>query len=63
MGAFTAFFDVGVGIGAPLAGAVAALAGYPAAFFVAAACAALGALLGLRRPTSHVRHDAPATPA
>ena len=34
MGAFTAFFDLGVGIGAPLAGAVSALAGYPAAFGV-----------------------------
>ncbi|MEJ7786456.1 MAG: MFS transporter [Solirubrobacteraceae bacterium] len=63
MGAFTAFFDVGVGIGAPLAGAVAALAGYPAAFYVAAGCAATGALLGLARPAPHVRHEAPATPA
>lgn len=63
MGAFTAFFDVGVGLGAPLAGAVAALAGYPTAFYVAAGCAAAGALLGLRRPSTHVRHDAPATPA
>jgi len=41
MGAFTAFFDVGVGLGGPLAGATAALAGYPAVFFLAAA-AALG---------------------
>ena len=40
MGAFTAFFDVGVGIGGPLAGAVSAVAGYPAAFLVGAACAA-----------------------
>lgn len=63
MGAFTAFFDVGVGLGAPLAGAVAALAGYPAAFYVAAGCAAAGALLGVTRPATHLRHDAPATPA
>jgi MFS family permease len=49
MGAFTAFFDVGVGIGAPLAGAVSALAGYPAAFAVGAACAAAGGLVALSR--------------
>jgi MFS family permease len=42
MGTFTAFFDLGVGLGAPLAGAAAALGGYPAAFALAAA-AALGA--------------------
>src|SRR5207237_2403184 len=30
LGAFTAFFDIGVGLGGPLAGATAALAGYPA---------------------------------
>jgi MFS family permease len=63
MGVFTAFFDVGVGLGAPLAGAVAALAGYPTAFYVAAGCAAAGALLGFRRPSSHAHHDAPAIPA
>jgi MFS family permease len=63
MGAFTAFFDVGVGVGAPLAGAVAALAGYPAAFFVAAGCALLGALLGVTRPAIHTPHEAPAMPA
>lgn len=63
MGAFTAFFDVGVGLGAPLAGAVAALADYPTAFYVAAGCAAAGALLGLARPGPHVPREAPATPA
>ena len=36
MGTFTAFFDLGVGVGSPVAGAAAALAGYPAAFVVAA---------------------------
>jgi predicted MFS family arabinose efflux permease len=41
LGAFSAFFDIGVGLGGPLAGATAALAGYPAVFFLAAA-AALG---------------------
>ncbi len=41
LGAFTAFFDIGVGLGAPLAGAAAALAGYPAVFLIAS-FAALG---------------------
>ena len=50
MGAFTAFFDVGVGVGAPLAGAVSALAGYPAAFWTAAGCAAIGAIMGAVQP-------------
>jgi MFS family permease len=52
MGTFTAFFDVGVGVGAPLAGVAAALGGYPAAFAFAAACGlgttALALLLGAR---------------
>lgn len=39
MGAFTAFFDVGVGLGGPLAGATAALAGYPAVFVLGSATA------------------------
>ncbi len=47
MGSFTAFFDVGVGLGAPLAGAVAAAAGYGAAFWVAAGFAAAGAAIGV----------------
>ncbi|HEX9481428.1 MAG TPA: MFS transporter [Solirubrobacteraceae bacterium] len=41
MGAFTAFFDIGVGLGGPIAGATAALAGYPAVFYLSA-IAALG---------------------
>ncbi len=41
LGAFTAFFDIGVGLGAPIAGAVAAVAGYPAVFYLAS-LAALG---------------------
>jgi MFS family permease len=49
MGAFTAFFDLGVGIGAPLAGAVSAVAGYPAAFAVGAACAATGGVVAISR--------------
>ena len=36
LGTFTAFFDAGVGLGAPLAGVAASLGGYPAAFWLAA---------------------------
>jgi MFS family permease len=39
MGTFTAFFDLGVGVGSPIAGAAAALGGYEAAFLIAAAFA------------------------
>ena len=48
MGAFTAFFDLGVGLGAPFAGLVASLAGgeYAVAFYVAGACCVGGAFLG-----------------
>jgi MFS family permease len=63
MGAFTAFFDVGVGLGAPLAGAVAALAGYDAAFYVAAGAAACGGALGLVTPSARARGEIPAQPA
>jgi len=41
MGGFTAFFDIGVGLGGPIAGATAALAGYSAVFYLSAV-AALG---------------------
>jgi MFS family permease len=41
LGTFTAFFDTGVGLGAPLAGAAAALAGYEGAFLLGAAFALL----------------------
>ena len=54
MGTYTAFFDAGVGIGAPLAGAAAALSSYEGAFLLAAAVAILSAVLTLttlhRRP-------------
>lgn len=61
LGAFTAFFDIGVGLGGPLAGATASLAGYPAVFFLAAAAALCAAALvatrphGRRRPSSRSR--------
>jgi MFS family permease len=45
MGTYTAFFDAGVGIGAPLAGLAAALTSYGGAFILAAAIAAFSALL------------------
>jgi MFS family permease len=45
MGTYTAFFDAGVGLGAPLAGLVAALSSYEGAFAFAAAVAVSSALL------------------
>jgi MFS family permease len=55
LGAFTAFFDIGVGLGGPLAGAIAALAGYSAVFIVAA-CAAVGtAVLAATASTAPLR--------
>ncbi|HEX9966325.1 MAG TPA: MFS transporter, partial [Solirubrobacterales bacterium] len=39
LGTFTAFFDAGIGFGAPAAGVVAALAGYQSAFLFSAAIA------------------------
>ena len=58
LGTFTAFFDLGVGLGAPIAGVAAALGGYEAAFVFAAACACgtglvvLMALRGRGRPVT-----------
>jgi MFS family permease len=43
LGTFTAFFDAGVGLGAPLAGAAAALWGYSGAFALGAVCAGIAA--------------------
>jgi MFS family permease len=45
MGTYTAFFDAGVGIGAPLAGLAAALTSYEGAFILGAAAAVCSALL------------------
>lgn len=47
MGTFTACFDLGVGLGAPIAGAAAALAGYGASFAVAALAALAASSLAL----------------
>jgi MFS family permease len=43
LGTFTAFFDAGVGFGAPLAGAAAAISSYEGAFLLAAAIALVSA--------------------
>jgi MFS family permease len=48
MGTFTAFFDLGVGLGAPAAGLAAAIGGYPAAFGLATAAALATVVLGAR---------------
>jgi MFS family permease len=45
LGTFTAFFDAGVGLGAPLAGLAAALTDYEGSFLVAAAVALAAATL------------------
>ncbi|MDX6697960.1 MAG: hypothetical protein QOE65_1357 [Solirubrobacteraceae bacterium] len=45
LGTFTAFFDIGMGVGGLVAGAVAASSGYPGAFWVAAGAAAVGGAL------------------
>ena len=60
MGTFTAFFDAGVGIGAPLAGVAAALTDYEGAFLLAAAIAVGSSLLIL---TTLHRRPAPARPS
>jgi MFS family permease len=51
LGFFTAFFDAGMGIGAPAAGAVAAATGYGGMFAAAAALSLAGAAFTLRRPS------------
>ncbi len=62
LGIFTAFFDVGVGLGAPLAGAVAAVLDYSAAFWFAAALAAAGVAVSLVSARASAA-SAPARPA
>jgi MFS family permease len=52
MGWFTSFFDVGVAVGAPLAGLIASLGSgnnYAAAFYVTAVLCVAGALIGFSR--------------
>ena len=54
MGTFTAFFDLGMGIGSPLVGVAASIGGYEAAFGLAAVCALLTVpvALSLRRASA-----------
>jgi len=47
MGAFVAFLDIAYGIAGPLAGVIAAQAGYAAVYLLGAICALLGAVLVL----------------
>jgi MFS family permease len=64
LGAFTAFFDIGVGLGAPLAGVIASLGGYPAVFVAASVAALATAVLALLResPRPADMREAPAIP-
>jgi MFS family permease len=57
LGIFTAFFDIGMGLGGPLAGAIAGAAGYGAAFWFAAAAALVTAAVaaGTRGPGAPAR--------
>jgi MFS family permease len=48
LGTFTAFFDIGIGIGAVLTGLAAAVGGYPAAFWLGSACAVGTGLVAAR---------------
>jgi MFS family permease len=62
LGTFTAFFDGGIGLGAPIAGATAALTSYEGAFLLAAAIALAGAAaiaLLIAPPSSPVLVDQP----
>lgn len=45
LGTFTAFFDAGIGLGAPLAGTAAALSSYEGAFLLSAAIALVSAAI------------------
>lgn len=62
MGTFTAFFDLGVGLGAPAAGLAAAIGGYPAAFGMAAvaAIATIAVAVSLRGASRAMTAEAPA---
>jgi MFS family permease len=60
VGTFTAFFDIGVGLGGPLTGVAVALGGaYSAAFWLAAACAGASAVV----IATQIRRASPATAA
>ncbi|MEA2466764.1 MAG: hypothetical protein QOJ57_890 [Thermoleophilaceae bacterium] len=54
LGGFTAFFDIGVGVGAPAIGAVASAGGYRAAFWAGAGAALAAGLIATRVPSHPV---------
>jgi MFS family permease len=56
IGAYTSFWDLGVTIWGPLIGVVASGLGYPAVFYVGAACAAAatGVALSIRQPSQEL---------
>jgi MFS family permease len=54
LGFFTAFFDAGMGLGAPFAGAMAVLIGYGGMFWIAAALSLAGGALTLRGAAARV---------
>jgi MFS family permease len=59
IGVFTAFVDAGMGVGAPLAGVIAALSGYGGMFVASAALATVGAVIvGFRRHGPRAPHPA-----
>jgi MFS family permease len=63
LGAFTAFFDIGVGLGGPIAGLTASLAGYPAVFYLSAVAALGTAALAASSETVTLLPAAEAAPA
>jgi predicted MFS family arabinose efflux permease len=48
LGTFTAFFDIGIGLGGVLTGIAASVGGYPAAFWLGSACAVGTGLVATR---------------
>lgn len=62
MGTFTAFFDLGMGAGSPLAGAAAAIGGYEAAFLLAAVCALAAIAIAVSLRAVAAAAPAPASP-
>ena len=72
LGAFTSFWDIGIAVGAPIAGFIASVSSYTAIYYVMAACAIASAALSSpaavrrgatgRRPAREIAGDArPAT--
>lgn len=55
LGTFTAFFDAGIGLGAPIAGAAAALSSYEGAFLLAATIAIVSAATIVLAVAPHAR--------